>query len=303
MTALKAFVARHSVATYFALTFAISWGGFLIVIGPGGFPGTPEQFGALLPIAVVAMIAGPSVAGILLTVLLDGRTGLREFLSRLLTWRVSARWYAAALLLAPTLMIGVLFALSLFSREFLPGIVVSDDKATVVLFGMAIGLGAGVFEELGWTGFAAPRLRQCYGVLAAGLIVGVPWAAWHVLGAVWASGTVSGALPLASYVLDPFLFLTVFRVLIVWVYDRTGSVLVAMLMHVSLTASARILTVPGIAGATLLTFDLVWFAAVWVVVAAILVANSRQLSRQPLTKRTTGEAGTGRSYGTHPCMM
>jgi len=101
------------------------------------------------------------------------------------------------------------------------------------------------------------------------------------------SGTSSGALSLASFLLDPLFFLAVFRVLMVWVYERTGSLLVAMLMHLSLTASSRILSVPAIqaGGVPLLTFDLVWAATVWVVVAAVAVANRGQLSRQPLPRR------------------
>jgi hypothetical protein len=51
---------RHPVPTYFALTFAISWGGVLLVIGgPRGIPGTREQFEKLLPFAILAMLAGP----------------------------------------------------------------------------------------------------------------------------------------------------------------------------------------------------------------------------------------------------
>jgi len=72
---------------------------------------------------------------------------------------------------------------------------------------------------------------------------------------------------------------------LVILYDRTGSLLVAMFMHGSLTASARILMPPGIADVPLLTFDLVWVAALCVVIAAIAVANSRRLSRQPLRSR------------------
>lgn len=56
-------------------------------------------------------------------------------------------------------------------------------------------------------------------------------------------------------------------------------------MHVSLTGSARIIGAPGIAGLFLLTFDLLWFAAVWVVVAVVVVVNRRQLSQQPLRER------------------
>ena len=145
--------------------------------------------------------------------------------------------------------------------------------------------GAGFFEELGWTGFVIPELKRHYGVISTGLIVGVLWGAWHLLVYVWTSGTVSGALSLAGYLLDAFLFLTLFRVLMVWVYDRTGSLLVAMFMHGSLTASARILMPPGIAGLPLLTFDLVWVAALCVVIAAIAVANSRHFSRHLLRSR------------------
>jgi len=286
MATIKAFVKGHPLLTYFALVFAISWGGVLIVVGPGGLPAAnKEQFETLFPSAILAMVAGPSVAGILLTGLLYGRAGLRAFGSRLLRWRVGARWYAVALLTAPLVFTAVLLTLSLTSSEYLPGILTSDDKASVVLMGIFAGLMAGIFEELGWTGFAIPTLlRLRYGVLATGLIVGLPWAVWHLLVTFWASGTISGEFALASYLLDPFLFLVAFRVLMVWVYDRTGSLLVAMLMHTSLTASTLILGA-GIAGVPLVTFDLIWAAVLWAVVAAVAVANGGKLSQQPLRRR------------------
>ncbi len=288
MTTIKVFIKRHPVRAYFALTFAISWGGFLIVVGPGGFPGTPEDFATLLPLVALAMIAGPPVAGILLTGLVDGSAGLRELLSRLLRWRVGLRWYAVALLTAPLLYMALLLPLSLLSAEFVPGIFASDDKASVLLSGIAMGLGVGLFEELGWTGFAVPMLRRRYDVLATGLIVGVLWAVWHWLGQIWAPGASSGAFSVAVLLLDPLFFMVGYRVLMVWVYDRTGSLFVAILMHMGLTASARILNplgFAGIAGIPLLTFDLVWAAAVWIVVAAVAVASGGQLSRQPPRRR------------------
>jgi uncharacterized protein len=284
---VRAFIKGHPVLTYFALVFAISWGGVLIVVGPGGIPATnKEQIDTLFPIALLAMVAGPSVAGIVLTGLLYGRAGLREFGSRLLKWRVGARWYGVALLTAPLVFTAILLALSLTSPEFLPGILASDDKASVLLMGIFAGLMAGIFEELGWTGFAVPTLlRLRYGILATGLIVGLPWAVWHLLVTFWASGTIAGEFALANYLLDPFLFLVAFRVLMVWVYDRTGgSLLVAMLMHLSLTASTLILGA-GIAGVPLVTFDLIWAAVLWAVIAAVAAANGGHLSRQPFRRR------------------
>lgn len=287
MTTSQAFIMKHPVLTYFVLTFAISWSGVLFVIGgPGGIPGTVAQSDPLFPSVYLAMLAGPSVAGMLWTGLVYRRTGLREFLSRLIKWRVGTRWYAVALLTAPLLATAVLLVLSLLSPEFLPEIFTTNDKATLVLFGLAVGLGAGFFEELGWTGFAVSGLRLRYGVLTTGLIVGALWAAWHVLAVVWGIGSSSGTLPLAFFVpLDLFSFLPVYRVLMVWVDDRTASLLVAMVMHASLTASMLILGPQGISGVALLTYDLVLAAALWILVAAVAVVNSGQLSRQPLRRR------------------
>ena len=114
---MKAFITRHPVAAYFALTFGISWGGFLLVVGSGGFASTSWQTDVRFPLAVLAMLAGPSVAGVLLTGLVDGKAGLRAVLRRLLKWRVGAGWYAVALLPAPILAAAVLFALSLSPRH------------------------------------------------------------------------------------------------------------------------------------------------------------------------------------------
>jgi uncharacterized protein len=283
VSTIKAFIKRHAVPTYYALAFAISWGGVIIVVGPGGVTGTTKPPDVLLPFVYLAMLAGPSVASLLLTGLVDGKPGFRELVSRLLKWRVRARWYAAALLTAPLLMTAIPFALSLISPAFLPGIVTTDDKASFLLVGIVAGLLVGFFEELGWTGFAVPRLTLGHGVLATGLLVGLLHGAWHfpVFSGAGSSGALSPALVLPVQL---FSFLPAFRVLMVWVYDRTGSLLVAMLMHVSLTASTLIFQ-PVTTGAPLVIYDLVLGATLWVIVAAVVVANGGQLARQPLRSR------------------
>lgn len=80
--------------------------------------------------------------------------------------------------------------------------------------------------------------------------------------------------------------LPAYRVLMVWVYDRTGGSLpVAMLMHASLTASLPLILMPRATGVALSASYLVLAAALWVVVAAVAVANGGRLSRQPLRRR------------------
>lgn len=281
MTTIKTFIQRHPVLTYFALVFAISGGGVLIILGPGGLPITAETFESIPLLALMAYLAGPTVAGILLTGLIYGRAGLREFLARLLRWRVDVRWYAVALLAAPLLATAAPLALSLFSREFLPAIFTTDDLAAPLLSGIAAGLMVGLFEELGWTGFAIPRMRQRYGVLTTGLVVGILWGAWH-FPMFWAADSFSGVLPFAILLVRLFSWLPAYRVLMVWVYDHTESLLVAVLMHVSLTASLIITAPLALTGVTLLTSILVGAAMWWIIVAVIMLANRGQIARPPL---------------------
>jgi membrane protease YdiL (CAAX protease family) len=290
MVTLRAIVKGHRVLAYYILAFAISWGGLLLVIGgPGGIPGKPDQFESLLPAAILAMLAGPSVAGLALTGLVHGRPGMRGLLARLLRWRVGARWYAIALLTAPLLMTAIPLALALLFPAFLPGVLAADDRTSLLLMGIAAGLAAGVFEELGWTGFATPELRLRRGILSTGLIVGFLWGAWHFLVNFWSSGTPSGALS-SALLLHSLIFsvgmLPAYRVLMVWVHDRTGgSLLVAMLMHASLTASNVILVPLAISGMTGPAWSLAVALALWVVVGVVSVTGRARLSRQPLQTR------------------
>ena len=143
----------------------------------------------------------------------------------------------------------------------------------------------GIFEELGWTGFAIPRMRLRYGVLTTGLIVGLLWGAWHFLPFFWGSGTTSGVVPVTLFLLVLlFTWLPAYRVLMVWVYDRTESLLVAILMHASLVASSAILS-PLAAGVSQVTYNLVWATVLWIVVGAVAVANHGHLTRQPQLRK------------------
>lgn len=282
MTTIKAFIRQRPLLTYVILTFAISWGGLLLVAGPGAIVGATQISAARLPLVYVAMLAGPSVAGLVVTGVVAGRPGLRELRTRLLRWRVGAGWYAFALLTAPLLWLTILLALALSSPAFLPGIVVSDNPASLLLMGVVTGLAVGCCEELGWTGCAVPRLRQRAGVLTTGLSVGILWGVWHF--PLFAGSTSSaGSLPPALVLLvQLFSFLPAFRVLLVWVYDRTGSLLVALLMHASLVVCTLSLAPAAIAGAPLVIVNLAVAAALWIVVAAIALANRRQFVQQRL---------------------
>jgi membrane protease YdiL (CAAX protease family) len=277
---MKDFVNRGPVLAYFILTFAISWGGILLIIGgPGAIPTPSDEAMELLPVAILVMVAGPSIAGILLTALVYGRAGLGEFGSQLARFRVGARWYAIAILTAPVLVGLVLFVFSRTSPMFIPDIVTADDKVTLLISGIAAGLTAGIIEELGWTGFAVPQLRRRYGILATGLIVGFVWGIWHFLVTFWGSGNPSGGFD-PDLLLPPLIFyigvLPAYRVLLVWVYDHTESLPVVMLMHASLTANTNFILSPPVRGVPFMVYYLVLTAVMWGAAAVVAVANRRR---------------------------
>jgi CAAX protease family protein len=265
------------VLTYVTLVFALTlgpWGLALITASPGAFPGTGDE---LTSIADLVGTASPALAGILVIALAYGRVGLRDLRSQLFRWRVGVRWYAVALLTVPLLMTAILGALSLTSKAFLPTTITAEDMASLLVTLLVVGLVIAFFEEIGWTGFATHELRKRHGLLATGLILGLPRGVMHL---PWYAETASGAVPPALEVAVIFFYFVPYRMLMVWVYDHTQSVLLAMLMHLPLIVFLFNLVGPAMAGVSELIFNLVFGATLWVVVAAVAAANRRKLSRR-----------------------
>ena len=129
---IKSFIRRHPVASYFTATFVISWLGAFILVAPKLFSGQsiPKMDGILMfPI----MLTGPASAGIILTALTEGKTGLRNLMSRIGKWKVPVRWYLIALLIPPCLIITTLLFLknfvssSVLNYKYIPYIKPSHD--------------------------------------------------------------------------------------------------------------------------------------------------------------------------------
>ena len=276
MQKLRQFIKRRPVLIYFVLTIVLTWGGMALAAYPGGFPLSEAQMEAAGALVYVAMLIGPAGAACLLMGLLDGRSGFRQLASRLTRWRVEARWIAVALLAPPLLIMALLFGLSLVSPAFQPAIFTADNRLSVALTAVITGLIVGFFEELGWTGFAVPRLQKRYGLLQTGLIVGFVWGAWHFL-PFWTENTFAAMLPFALLLGQLFSWLPPYRIVMVWVYGRTNSLLVSMLMHASLVASLSALVPADLDTTSLLTWIVTWAAALWGIVGLTAVARRERL--------------------------
>jgi membrane protease YdiL (CAAX protease family) len=263
---------RYPVCSFFALAFAISWGGILIVMGATNFNLVelrPLDTGLIF----VLMLLGPSVSGLALTALLEGRAGLRRLVARVAHWRLGLRWYLVALMTMPLLLLVTLWPLSVFLDP------AYSPRFQWHLF--AIGLIAGSFEEVGWTGFAAPRLLQRQRLFLAGLWLGLVWALWHVLVDFRQNSSAMGALWLLEFAVLYIGALTAYRVLMTWVYANTQSLLLAVLMHASYTG--WLLTLYP---ATSLEQGLIWqtgFAlALWIVVAVVMAGRAGRWPWRPM---------------------
>lgn len=270
---MKEYIKNNSVALFFILTFIISWSGILMVANQTGIPATTEQFDKLLPIAMIPYLLGPSIAGFIMIGLTEGKKGFRALFQKLLNWRLGGSIYLIAIFIIPTISIISLIVLYQFSEVYIPDIILKEDKTTLILSGLIYGIiGGGLLEELGWTGYVTPRLREKYSVLKTGLIIGIFWGAWHFLPVFWGSGDSSGNLVLPKFL--PGLFfhyagLIPLRILMVWLYDRSLSLIPPIIVHATLTAFTFFIFNISQVGVSLFIYYALLAFGFWVSVALI----------------------------------
>jgi membrane protease YdiL (CAAX protease family) len=263
---------RHPVASYFALTFALSWTGALLVAAPHLLrrETIPKMSGLLM---FPVMLVGPSLVGILMTLFTRGRKGLSNLLARMRRLRVPAGWYAV-LLIPPTLVLAVLFALKTFwSPIFAPN---------NFWVGVSFGCIAGFFEEIGWTGYAFPELSAERNGFAAAIFLGVFWGIWHLPVVDY----LGSATPHGAYWFRFFLAftaaMTAMRVLISWLSARTNSIALAQLMHAVSTGSLVVFSPPRVSAAQETTWYAVYAVALWLTVAVLATTTSGSFSSPQL---------------------
>lgn len=274
-------IKQHSVLVYFILAILISWGLVISIVGINGLPGTTQEQSDSLNTVIFALLAGPIISSLLLIAISHGKRGYRDLISRFVTWKVEIRWYAVALLLAPVTGFVTLYVLVPFSANYLPAIVTSNDKISLLITGLLIGLSAGIFEEIGWTGFAIPELRKKHNIFTTGLVVGIVWGIWHYITAYWGAGNGQGEfvfnlfLPMMTFYI---LVLPAYRIIMVWVYDNTNSLLIAILMHASLTGNViYLLLSPDLIELALTVWYIFFAVALWLIIGFLFKEDLKNM--------------------------
>jgi uncharacterized protein len=236
---LKGLLTRHPLLSFFAMAYALTWLAwspwYLSKDGLGLLPYDAEGISDYLN--TVALIVGPALSAFIMTGVTEGRDGIRRLLRRIVLWRVGVQWYLFVLVGIP--------AIILLSTIVLPGALASfrasEVPSTLFLYVVAgpvfLFVGGPVFEEIGWRGFALPRLQRLYGPLVGTLVLGALWGLWHLpLFLIPSWDTPHGSLPdIALFVL---LAISI-AIVITWVFNNTKqSVLLAILAHGSLNSAA-----------------------------------------------------------------
>jgi membrane protease YdiL (CAAX protease family) len=259
--AVRNLIHRWPLLCYFALAYLLSAIALAVI-------GLPKLDGAAgrSPMSLVmfpVMVIGVGLAGVSLTALADGRSGLADLRARFRR-RIPRRWLAV-LLIPPCSILAVLGALSLgMSSRFTP---------QFFGYGIAAGILAGFSEELGWTGFAYPRLRARFGWLPAALLLGVLWGLWHLP----VVDSLGAASPHGRYwpeFFAAFVFMLAgLRVLIAWTYVRTGSLRLAQLLHASSTGFLVVLSAPRVTPGEEALWYFLYAAVLWIAVITIVCAQ------------------------------
>ncbi len=230
---LKRLIRSHPLVAYFVIAFAGTWA-FLLpfalsrnVNGLGILPFRIPDIAFLIAF-VLGTLAGPALASLAVTAITSGRAGLGLLLRRCVQWRVGIGWYLIAIfgilsiwLVEISLFYGVNLPLALLLKWTLIFTVFFPQAVLIILT-------ASFAEELGWRGFALPRLQQRYGPVLGTIILGTLHGLWHL--PVFFTGLL-GPFILTSYV--GFLIVAIATTFFyTWVFNHTkGSVLLATLTH------------------------------------------------------------------------
>jgi len=266
------FLKRHALVIGISLMFLLTWP---IDLSNSGV--LPIQF----PFIVYLFLGwGFVIASVIMTGLTLGKDGVAMLLKRYLQWRVNWKWYLAAFLLEPACI-----ALGVYINAALTGTApdfsnvmaheIFGESATLWLFVLPFFLVDFISngEEIGWRGYALPRLQSKYNALTSTLILGVVWGLWHLPKFLSHWNTVSFAWFMLHVIAS--------AVTLTWLYNGTkGSLLMVTIMHASSNTAGIFFPMANtLSSANMGAYISYVLLEVVVAIVAILVTGPERLSR------------------------
>ncbi len=219
---MKNVIAQRPFLFFLIFTFSISWvTGFPTVFVPGKFEGLSYLSNF-----------GPALGALIVVGIVEGSDGIKRLIRSLFQWRVKFIWYLVVLLGPALTMVtavtihyaftGIGLAQSLM--EWFSAFPQHLFMVISVFIFMMVGIWG---EEVGWRGFALPKLQEKYHPLLASLIVGAIWAVWH-LPAFFIEGSQQAQQGMTFF----FLATLGYSILYSWIYNGSReSLFMIWLLH------------------------------------------------------------------------
>lgn len=248
-----------TLGAFFGLTFLLAW---TLWIAATILPGPPA-------LTLVPGTFAPGIVAICLTARSDGRPGIRALLSRVLDWHVKPGWYVFAVS-----YMGVVKLAAAVAHRAMTGVwpEFGRDPWYLLLVAVAFSTPFQAGEEIGWRGYALPRMACRMGLGPASVILGIIWAFWH-LPFFYILKT-----EMAGHAFLPYLLsVTAMSVAIGWLYENTrGSLLLVMLMHAAINNTKDIVPSVSADGSKAAT-PMMWLTAavLWAIAVFFLIRLSR----------------------------
>jgi membrane protease YdiL (CAAX protease family) len=273
---------------FFLLTFAVTWTAWLAPAVLAA-PRSAGLFGVGGPVFLFGVFA-PAFVALALTAHDEGRAGVARLLARIGKWQVGARFYLFAIgyMAATKLLAALIHRIALGEWPTF-----GNTPLLLMLGAILVSTWVQAGEEVGWRGYALPRLATYLGLGGASVLLGVIWALWHLpLFFLHGSGSEGQSFPIY------LLHVTALSVAMSWLYWKTeGSLLLVMLMHAAVNNTTDIVpaAMPNAVDAMSLEGSLIAWATVAVswVVAALLLFRARGAEIGAMLRSGSGQSQFG----------
>jgi len=224
-------VTRHRLFFFFLFSFVLTWGYFWLIWAPLRLPDSLIALGGF----------GPSVSAFLVLALSSGKPGVLRLLRSIVHWRVGVIWYLVALLGLPVLnFLAFLVVPGVLGDLVAPDLRLPRIYLSEIAICLTIGI-APMWEEIGWRGFAQPRMQRLYGPVVGSLFLGALWGVWHLpffFGPLARTGPDATLVSASISLVEFSIGLTGLSVVMAWVLNNCGgSTLMAILLHACFDSS------------------------------------------------------------------
>jgi membrane protease YdiL (CAAX protease family) len=268
---------------FFVLTYAVTWACFITAVRIPHGAGTAPALALLREVLLLLGTFAPALVALAITANAEGRPGISALLGRMLQWKVNARWYLFAIFFLPAIKLCVALTHRAVTGSW-PRF--GTDPWYLIVLAIVISTPVQSGEEIGWRGYALPRLASRFGFARASLLLGLIWSTWHLP---------IFFLPGADKYGQSFPVWTMqvvgLSVAITWLYANTrGSLLLTMLMHSAVNQTVGI--VPSASPNPGNPFSLHVTLVMWLTAAFLWMTALYFLARMPSAKLSRAEAAT-----------